>query len=272
MMQQQKFLAAAIQMSSGEDKQANLARATELVVEAAEQGARLIVLPEYFNCLGQFERVVAEAETLDGPTAQAMSALARRLKIVLVAGSLCEKSDEERRGHNTSLTFGPDGQRLACYRKMHLCDIDTPGMLTLTESNWVSPGENVVCVDTPLTRLGVATCYDLRFPELFRRLGELGMEVLAFPSAFAAATGRAHWEVLLRARAIENQVYVVASDQYGEHTPNFETFGNSMIVDPWGAVLARASEQGDAVVLAEIDPSVVARTRHNLPALKHRRL
>lgn len=270
-MDDPKFLAAAIQMFSGEDKQANLARATELVEEAAGRGARLVVLPEFFNCLGHFQNIVGSAEALDGPTARAMSELASRLEIVLVAGSLCEKSDDPRRGFNTSLTFGPQGDLLGCYRKTHLFDVDVPGEVTVTESDWVVPGEEIVCAETPLGKLGLATCYDLRFPELFRLLGQQGMEFLALPSAFAQATGRVHWEVLLRARAIENQVYLIAADQYGMHTPNFTSYGCSMIVDPWGTILASAEEKGDAVVLAEIDLGQMAQVRRNLPALRHRR-
>ena len=271
-MSDDRYLAAAIQLHSGEDKAANLALATELVEQAAGRGARLVVLPEFFNCLGHFESIIAAAEPIPGPTSQAMSALARRLQITLLAGSFCEQSDQPGKAYNTSLLFGPDGQQLACYRKLHLFDVDVPDMLRVTESDWILPGSDVICTTTPLGTLGQATCYDLRFPELFRRLIDRGMDVLVFPSAFALPTGRVHWEVLLRARAIENQVYLVASNQYGPHTRNLESYGCSMIIDPWGTVLDRAAETGDTVVMAEIDPGRTAEIRRGLPALTHRKL
>lgn len=201
-----------------------------------------------------------------------MSELARRLQITLLAGSLCEQSDQPGKAYNTSLLFGPDGQQLARYRKMHLFDVDVPDMVRVTESDWILPGSDVVCTTTPLGALGQATCYDLRFPELFRRLVDRGMDVLVMPSAFVAPTGRAHWEVLLRARAIENQVYVVAANQYGPQTPNLESYGCSLIIDPWGTVLDRAAETGDTVVMAEIDPAHAAEIRSGLPSLTHRKL
>jgi len=271
-MSEATYMAAAVQMHATVDKEANIAAAVRLVEEAAGRDARLVVLPEFFNCLGNMEEVVAQAEPIPGPTSRTMSELAARLRITLLAGSICEQSDQPGKGRNTSLLFGPDGKELAVYRKMHLFDADFPGQVTFTESDWIVPGGQIVCSATPLGTLGQATCYDLRFPELFRRLADRGMDVLAFPSAFAATTGRAHWEVLLRARAIENQVYVVAANQYGRHTPNFTTYGCSMIVDPWGQVLDRAAESGDAVVLAEIDRQRMAEVRRSLPSLKHRKL
>jgi predicted amidohydrolase len=266
------YLAAAIQMHSTEDKAANVARATELVEEAAERGAQLVVLPEFFNCLAGFEAILAGAEPIPGPTSEAMSQLAARLKITLLAGSICQQTDQAGKACNTSLLFGPDGGLLAQYKKIHLFDVHLPYAIDVTESDWIVPGDDICCTAVDGFMLGQTTCYDLRFPELFRLLVDRGADLMAVPSAFAQHTGRYHWEVLLRARAIENQAYVVASDQYGQHTTNLTTYGCSMIIDPWGRVLDRAGESGDAVVLAEIDPEYTAKIRHHLPALKHRRL
>ena len=264
------FLAAAIQLHATLDKQENLANATRLTQEAAARGARLVVLPEYFNCLGPLPEVVAQSEPIPGPTSEAMRELARQLEITLVAGSICEKADTTGRGRNTSLVFGPTGDQLALYRKLHLFDIALSPELTFAESRWIEPGQAISIFDAERGRVGQAICYDLRFPELFRQLSAAGMNILAFPSAFAETTGQAHWEVLLRARAIENQCYVVAANQYGQHSPQFTSYGHSMIVDPWGRVLATQAV-GDGLVLAEIDMDQVALTRRDLPALAHRR-
>ena len=264
------YLAAAIQMHSGLDKAQNLDTATRLATQAAEQGAKLIVLPEFFNCLGPMAEMVVAAEPIPGPTSQTLAALAKQLGVYLVAGSLCERSEIEGRGHNTSLLFDAQGRELARYRKQHLFDVDLPGQVTFCESQWIEAGNQTVCTETSLGTIGQATCYDLRFPELFRELVDQGMQLLAFPSAFAAATGRAHWEILLRARAIENQVYVLAANQFGAHSSNLTTHGHSMIVDPWGRILAELPE-GEGVVLAEIDLKQQETVRRELPALVHRR-
>ncbi len=263
------YRAAAVQMHAGADLAANLARATRLVEEAAAGGARLVVLPEYFNRLTHLAEMVAAAEPIPGPTTRAMSALAARLKVTLLAGTICEQTAEPGRAYNTSVLFGPDGAELARYRKMHLFDVELPEV-TFAESSLIAPGSEVAVTPTPLGTLGQATCYDLRFPELFRRLAAQGMDVLLFASAFAASTGRAHWEILLRARAVENQAFVVAANQYGQHTPNLATYGHTLIVDPWGEILAQADE-GDAVVLAPLDFARLAEIRRHLPALAHRR-
>jgi predicted amidohydrolase len=266
-----RYIAAAVQMHSGEDRAENLAVAEALVEESARQGAALVVLPEFFIQLGRIEAMVAAAEPVPGPTSRAMSALAARLGVTLLAGSICEQTETPDRAYNTSLLFGPDGRLMASYRKLHLFDVDLADMVTFQESQFILPGDEVALSVTPLGKLGQATCYDLRFPELFRQLSAEGMEVLLFPSAFAAPTGQAHWQILLRARAIENQCYVIASNQYGQHTPRLATYGHSMIVDPWGVVQA-AAEEGEAVVLAEVDPKALAEIRRQLPALKHRRM
>lgn len=265
-----RLLAAAIQLTASSDKSRNLDVAQRLVEEAAARGASLVALPELFNCLGEPEDIVAEAEEIPGPTSVRMSELAARLEVTLLAGSLAESRPGHQRVSNTSLLFGPDGRQLACYRKLHLFDIDLPGHVTFQESAFVEPGREIVVTSTPAGRLGQATCYDLRFPELFRRLVEEGATTILVPSAFTRATGRDHWEVLLRARAIENQVFLVAANQFGNHAPGISTYGRSMIIDPWGTVLATASD-GEGIILAELDTDRLEEVRSRLPALSHRR-
>ena len=232
------MLSAAIQLTASSDKSRNLDVAQRLVEEAAARGASLVALPELFNCLGEPEDIVAEAEEIPGPTSVRMSELAARLEVTLLAGSLAESRPGHQRVSNTSLLFGPDGRQLACYRKLHLFDIDLPGRVSFCESSFVEPGEEIIVTETPLGRLGQATCYDLRFPELFRGLVDRGAEIIVVPSAFTQATGRDHWEVLLRARAIENQVFIVAANQFGNHAPGITTYGRSVIIDPWGTIVA----------------------------------
>lgn len=264
------YRAAAVQMSSGEDVAANLASATHGVEQAAAAGARLVVLPEMFACLGRVEAIVASAETIPGPTSDALCQLARRLQIILVAGSFAERSPRPDKVYNTSLLMGPDGAILASYRKIHLFDVDLPGQVSLTESSWIVPGDATATVATPLGCIGQAICYDLRFPELFRELADAGADVICVPAAFTLPTGRDHWEVLARARAIENQAFVVAANQFGRHTPQLTTYGRSMIVDPWGTPLAVAAD-GVGIAMAEIDLARMQEIRRRLPALDHRR-
>jgi len=264
------YLAAAVQLSSTEDKSANLRSVTRLVEQAAAQDARLIALPEMFNCLGRFDAIVAQAEAIPGPTSQTMSDLARRLGIFLLAGSIAESAPSGK-AYNTSLLFGPGGELLASYRKMHLADVDLPGQVTLKESRWILPGEDVVATPTACGTIGHATCFDLRFPELFRALLDAGTQVALVPSAFTLQTGRDHWDILLRARAIENQMFVIAPNQCGTHTPELATYGHSAIIDPWGTVLASLGDE-EGIALAEIDLARVSEIRTRLPALQHRRL
>lgn len=264
------FRAAAVQMNSGEDKQANLQRAEALVERAAAAGAQLVALPELFNCLGRPEVMLAQAEPLQGPTLAALSAWAGRLGVTLLGGSFCQRDPASDKAFNTSCLIGPDGQLLAVYRKMHLFDIDLPGRVTFQESRWLARGDCVAVTQTPLGRLGQAICYDLRFSPLFNRLADLGAELIGIPSAFTMATGRDHWLVLLRARAIENQAYVVAPNQCGQHTPHLVTYGRSAIIDPWGVPLAVAPD-GEAVIVAEIDRAHQREIRQQLPSLAHRR-
>jgi len=267
------FLAAAVQMESGEDKAANLAAATRLIEQAAADGARLVALPELFNCFGRFETVVAQAEPIPGPTSDALGQIAARLHVVLSAGSIAERDEATGRTFNTSLLFDPQGRLLVRYRKIHRFDVELPGQVSVRESKWISAGENVAAAATSLGTVGVAICYDLRFPELFRRLASAGAEIIVIPSAFTHATGRDHWEVLLRARAIENQAYIVAPNQAGHRPPQPASHGHSAMIDPWGRVLAMADDaQHETIVTAVIDLQRLAEIREQLPALAHRRI
>lgn len=263
-----KYLAAAVQLNSREDRAANLAAARRWAEAAARRGAALVALPEMFSCLGRPEAMLEAAEEIPGPTSDDLAHLARRLGVTLVGGSIAERAPEGR-AYNTSLLFGPDGGLLARYRKRHLFDIDLPGRVTNQESRWFAHGNAIVVAETPVGKLGLAICYDLRFPEHFRRLADAGAEAIAIPSAFTLATGRDHWEVLLRARAIENQTFVVAPNQFGQHTPALTSFGRSTIVDPWGTLLAVAAD-GEGLAVAEIDFERLAEIRAQLPALRHR--
>jgi predicted amidohydrolase len=266
-----KLLTAVVQMTSTADVERNLAAAESLVAEAAGRGARFIGLPENFAFLRSEGEPIAEAQGLDGPWVVRMAALARRHAVTLLLGSLPETIPGDRRVYNTSVLLGPDGALLASYRKIHLFDIDLPGLEHLKESRSVAPGSAVVVADAGFAMVGLSVCYDLRFPELYRELTRRGAKVLAVPSAFTERTGKAHWEVLLRARAIENLAYVFAPAQVGVHGKGRASHGHAMIVDPWGTVLAQAGG-GEEVALAELDLDRLARLRRELPALDHVRL
>jgi predicted amidohydrolase len=266
------YLAAAIQMNAGPDKLANLERAERLVRVGAARGANLVALPEVFNWRGKRNEQAAAAETLDGQSLTLMSRLARELQIHIVAGSITEQAAAgESRCYNSSALIGPDGGRIAVYRKIHLFDVDLPGRVTVRESDAKLAGVETVIASTPLGTIGLSICYDLRFPELYRRLTFAGAQIIAIPSAFTFPTGEAHWEPLIRARAIENQAYVIAPAQFGPNIYGYSDYGNSMIVDPWGRVIARAADQ-EGVVVAPIDLDYQDRVRRELPALKHARL
>jgi predicted amidohydrolase len=266
-----KYIAAAVQMVAGDDKAANLAEAEHWIREAARDGARIVALPEVFNWRGEKRREKAFAESVDGPTAQRISALARGLGIFLLAGSILEANPSGEKAYNTSLLFAPDGGLLASYRKIHLFDVDLANGVSVRESATRAHGSSAVATKTELGIMGLSVCYDLRFPELYRALAAQGAELIFVPSAFTAFTGAAHWEPLLRARAIENQAYVIAPGQFGKSPRSFETHGHSMIVDPWGRIIAELSS-GAGVVSAEVDLDYLAKVRAELPALGHRRL
>jgi deaminated glutathione amidase len=267
-----RFLAAVVQMASGPRRDANLERAGALVRDAAGRGARLIVLPEVFAWRGPRAEEAAHAEPIPGPSTDAMARVAREVGVHLLMGSILEQAAEgETRTFNTTCLLSPRGELMARYRKIHLFDVDLPGRVTVRESDTRAPGNEVIVAPTPLGALGLSICYDLRFPELYRRQARAGAELLLVPSAFTFTTGSAHWEVLCRARAIENQCYLLAANQTGMSPHGFADFGGSLIVDPWGAVTARASD-GECVALAEIDRDYLARVRRELPCLTHVRL
>jgi len=261
--------AAAIQMNSTADKQRNLATAERLVRAAAADGSTLVVLPEKFNLIGTHEQLVEGAERLDGPTLAWARALARELGIDLVAGSIAERRDGRAKLANTSVHIGPDGVDRAAYRKIHMFDV-TVGGREYRESDAEEAGEEIVvsAADDGVS-LGLTVCYDLRFPELFRILAVRGARVLAVPSAFTSVTGAAHWDTLVRARAIENQAFVVAADQVGVHPGGNESYGGSQIVDPWGDVLARAPDE-QCFVAADLDLARQDEVRATLPSLANR--
>jgi predicted amidohydrolase len=259
---------AAIQLNSTDEKSRNLEAAERLVRAAAAEGAELVALPEKWNLLAGGEALAAGAEPLDGPSLSAARAWSRELGIHLLAGSIAESAGE--RAFNTSVLVGPDGDDIAVYRKIHMFDVDIGGV-SYRESEHEEPGEEpVVAEPEGLPAIGMTVCYDLRFPELYRILAVRGARVLAVPSAFTLATGRDHWEVLLRARAIENQAFVLAPNQVGEAPPNFSSFGHSAIVDPWGKVLAIAPD-GEGFVLAGLDLAEQRHVRESLPSLANRR-
>ncbi|MEX2448250.1 MAG: carbon-nitrogen hydrolase family protein [Solirubrobacterales bacterium] len=266
---------AAVQLNSNGDKARNLAAAERLVRAAAADGAGLVALPEKWNLLASGEETAAGAEPLDGPSLSAARAWARELGIHLLAGSIAERGEEtgadatRQRTFNTSVLIGPDGADLAVYRKIHMFDVEVGGV-EYRESEHEQPGEEIVSADAGGLEVGLSVCYDLRFPELYRILALRGARMVAVPSAFTLATGRDHWEVLLRARAIENQVFVLAPNQVGEAPPHYSSYGRSAIVDPWGVVLATAAD-GERFVAAELDLSAQELTRERLPALANRR-
>lgn len=260
--------AAVVQLNSTNDKARNLATAERLVRAAAAAGAELVALPEKWNLLAGGEELVAGAEPLEGPSLGAARDWARELGIHLLAGSISEHGPD-RKAFNTSALVGPDGEDLAVYRKIHMFDVDAGGV-AYRESEHEQPGEEIVTAPLAETTIGLSVCYDLRFPELFRILAVRGARIFTVPSAFTLATGRDHWQVLLRARAIENQAFVLAPNQVGEAPPHFSSNGRSLIVDPWGVVLATAPDQ-ECFVVADLDFSAQDRVRETLPSLANRR-
>ena len=265
--------AAVVQLNSNADKPANLAAAERQVRAAAADGADLVALPEKWNVLGDADALREGAEPLDGPTLKAVSDWARELGVSLLAGSIPESVEGDDHLFNTSVLVGPDGEQLATYRKIHLFDVDVGGV-AYRESDTERPGTDVVVVNAESggesIELGLTVCYDLRFPELYRILAVRGARVLTVPAAFTAVTGRDHWEVLLRARAIENQAFVVAPGQVGAAAPHYDSWGHSMIVGPWGDVLAEVSE-GEGFAAADLDLAEQERVRAELPSLANRR-
>ncbi len=276
--------AAAVQLNSTEDKQRNLATAERLTRAAAADGAQLVVLPEKFNVLGTHDHYQAGAEPLDGPTIGWARALASELGIDLVAGSIVERREGHEKLANTSVHVGPDGDLRGVYRKIHMFDVTVEGK-EYRESTSQEAGGEIVTSDAQGACLGLSVCYDLRFPELYRILAIQGARILIVPAAFTSHTGNAHWDTLLRARAIENQAFVVAADQVGVHPPDNESFGASQILDPWGELLARAPDsagaeaarrangagvQPECFVAADLDLDRQDAVRETLPSLANR--
>jgi predicted amidohydrolase len=265
---------AAIQMTSGHVVADNLTAAGKLLREARDLGCEVACLPENFSFIGLRDAdklQVAEADG-DGAVQSFLSATARELKMWILGGTIVIRGDDARRVANTSLLIDAAGKRVARYDKIHLFDVTIPGRdEQYRESTHVAPGSDLVIADTPVGKLGLSVCYDMRFPELYRELVSRGAEWLAMPAAFTVPTGRAHWETLLRARAIENLCYVVAPAQSGTHSSGRETYGDSLIVDYWGQILSRLAK-GAGVITAEIDLAKQAETRARFPALDNRRL
>jgi deaminated glutathione amidase len=262
--------AAAVQLQSTDDKERNLAAADRLVRAAAADGATLVVLPERLDIRGDAADYARGAEPLEGRPIAWARQLARELGIDLVAGSVAERREGRDRVGNTSVHIGPDGEPKAVYRKIHMFDVEVGGV-EYRESEHSEPADEIVLSEAAGgVALGLTVCYDLRFPELYRILALRGARVVTIPSNFTRVTGEAHWEVLIRARAIENQVFVIAPAQAGRQPPDGESYGNSMIVDPWGAVLARAGADGEGFVAADLDFARQDDVREKLPSLTHR--
>lgn len=255
---------AAVQLSSGAHPAINVERARELVRRASGEGASYIQLPEYFNFRGPASKYSSIAETIPGPTTEIFAALAQELGVVIHVGSMFERSSHPDKSFNTSVVIDADGEILATYRKGHLFDVNVPGEVVHEESRHVAPGDHLSVVDVSGLRLGLSVCFDLRFAELYRQLSLHGATVLAVPASFAVATGRVHWEVLLRARAIENHAYVIAAAQAGTSDEGVSSWGHSLIIGPWGEVLAESQTDGEDIIYATIAGGEVTRRRSQI--------
>ncbi len=262
--------AGAVQLNSTEDTDRNLEMADRLVRAAAGRGADLVVLPEKWSVLGRPDQMTQAAQPLDGEAIGWARAIAQELSIDLVAGSIVERVPDQAKAFNTSVHLGPDGEMRAVYRKIHLFDVEVDGVV-YAESENEQPGEDIVLSELgDGHELGMTVCYDIRFPELYRVLAVRGAEVISVPSAFTLTTTRDHWETLVRARAIENQCFVIAPNQIGPHPPGNRSGGRSLIVDPWGLVLAGAADT-ETVIVADLDFDVLQDVRGRLPSLAGRR-
>jgi len=262
---------AALQLTSGADEVHNVERALALLEDAIARGATYIQLPEYFNYYGSASRYEQVAELIPGPLTRRLGELALAHRVTIHVGSMLERSRDATQFFNTSVVIGRDGEVRATYRKVHLFDIEVPGEVSYRESRAIGAGRELVTVELEEFTLGLSICFDVRFPELYRTLALRGATVLAIPSAFNARTGRAHWEVLVRARAIENLCFVIAAAQAGTTAQGLASYGHAMIVDPWGEVLATSDAAGEDVVVASIDLGEVARRRAQIATLELRR-
>lgn len=261
---------AVVQINSQHDKEANLTKSEQLIDQAAKRGAQLVALPEYVSFLGPKEDHASIAESIPGPTTERFAAKAREHDIYILGGSIHETSGDPMKSYNTSVLFGPSGDILARYRKIHLFDIDITDNVSANESETILPGNDVVTADVDGHLAGLSICYDLRFPELYRMLALAGAEMLFVPAAFTMFTGKDHWVVLLRARAIENQAYVIAPGQVGKHQPNDSPcYGHSVVIDPWGTVIAQAPDT-EGITVADLDFEYLHKLRRQLPSLANR--
>lgn len=266
------LVVAAVQLSSQDDVESNLEDCRSLVRVAVERGARVVVLPENFAYLGPEtgkRRIAERLGDAEAPIQQTLATLAKAHGIAIVAGGMPEKSEDPNRPFNTCAVFDSSGSIVARYRKIHLFDVDLPDGSSLRESEATAAGTEPIIAEIHGFRFGLSVCYDLRFPELYRRLVERGADVLVVPAAFTLLTGKDHWHVLLRARAIENQCWVIAAAQIGRHPKGRSTYGHTLVVDPWGTIVTESSDRV-GVISAEIDRSELARVRDALPCLKHR--
>lgn len=257
---------AVIQMNAGSDKRSNLDNTARMVKRAKRNGAKLVALPELFNWRGSKKEMRKNSEPLSGATYQNMAELASSLNIFIHCGSILETNPRSQKPFNTSFLLSPQGKRIAYYRKIHLFRLRAPGKSRIDERLLYSAGKKVTSAVTPLGTLGFTICYDLRFPELYRSLTFQGAEIIFVPSAFTFDTGKAHWETLLRARAIENQIFIIASNQYGKGPSHTLTYGHSMIVNPWGTVIARCTN-GEKIIYADLDLAHLQQVRKKLPVL-----
>jgi predicted amidohydrolase len=262
---------AAVQLSSGVDTKHNVEQAIALVNEAADRGATYIQVPEHFNYLGPSRGFGDVAEPIPGPTTTEMADVASARGVTLHLGSLLERSPTQGKFYNTSVVIDATGDIVATYRKIHLFDIDVPGAVVQRESDVIEPGRELVIVNVAELRLGLSVCFDVRFPELYRELAGSGADVLAVPAAFNAVTGRAHWEILVRSRAIENHAFIVAAAQVGTTNEGIATFGHSLIVDPWGEILAESTSDGPDVITAVLDLDEVTKRRQQIAVMDFRR-
>jgi len=265
------FVAAAIQIDSQADKKENLDKIAHYIdVAKNDFNAEIIGMPEMVNFVGEEKDHFKNAESIPGPTTEFLSKKAKQHKIWLHCGSILEKIPSEKKLANTNVFIDPNGEIISIYRKIHLFDIDLPGEVTFYESNVIKAGNKAIVADSKLGKIGFAICYDLRFPELFRTLMLKGAKIIFLPAEFTMPTGKDHWECLLRARAIENEVYIIAPAQIGKK-PSFQSYGRSLIIDPWGTVIAKASDK-ECVIAAEIDLEYLEKVRRCMPSLKHRRV
>ncbi|BEQ15231.1 apolipoprotein acyltransferase [Desulfoferula mesophila] len=262
---------AVIQINSSQQRRENLEQASDLLAQAKDQGAKLAVLPEHFSYLAAMADMPRAAEPLRGPTMAFLAERAQKLGLWIIGGSFSRKSNDPTHSYNTCPVLNPQGELVAHYDKIHRFDLDLPGQAKWEESRYVRAGRRLVTVDTPAGMVGLTICYDLRFPELYRRLRLKGAQVLSAPAAFTQATGQDHWELLVRTRALENACYLLAAAQVGDHGGGRRSWGQAMIVGPWGEVLAQCGP-GPGVALAEVNPKGVAASRRKLDSTSHARL